>query len=450
MQPNVPFRLIEVLATSRIGRVWAGVDPAGRQVTVAVLDEGVAVDPGWRTAFETAVRTMTQPDGGPMPIVGADFAPTAPWVAVLVDGGPGAARVFQNLGAEVDYWPVNPPAAPAQPGTANIGGPSYGPQASFPADPTPVHQAGAWPTMPHQSDPPAASPSPVSAAPASPLPVSAAPASPPPASPPPASPPPASAVPAQPPWTQPWNTAQPAPYNRDPLVPPLGDVSRPRRRKGLWAAVAVIVLALAGGATAVVLTVRKDGKTPVAQESTAASSGPVIPTPSARQPGLEPPRVGDWPRWPVFGPPNNPQPHPLDGTGLTLALPSSWTCTRAATDEGATRYNCGAATNNGDEVGGEITVRTCEKPCTTERRDEMRKVEEAWGQQWRYAGEYAVIAETKTVNGSARYGLVVVAFWRSTPDDAVDRQLVFRMTAPQAWTDDIRKVANAAKTAAKF
>jgi hypothetical protein len=260
-----------------------------------------------------------------------------------------------------------------------------------------------------------------------------------------------SAPPARQPWTQPWNVPLPPQYSDDPLVPPLGNVSRPRRRrKALWAAVAVVVLALAGGATAAVLTMRKDGKTPVAQQSTAASAGPVIPTPSARQPGLEPPRVGDWPRWPAFGPGNNPQPHPLEGTGLTLALPSSWTCTRAATDEGATRYNCGAATTNGEEVGGEITVRTCEKPCNTERRDEMRKAEEAWAQQWRYAGEYAVIAETKTVNGSARYGLVVVAFWRSTPDDAVDRQLVFRMTAPEAWTDDIRKVANAAKIAAKF
>src|SRR5687768_9749161 len=96
MQPNVPFRLIEVLATARVGTVWAGVDPAGRQLTVAVLDEGVAVEPDWRTAFETAVRTMTQPDGGPMPVVGADFAAAAPWVAVLADGGPGAARAFQN------------------------------------------------------------------------------------------------------------------------------------------------------------------------------------------------------------------------------------------------------------------------------------------------------------------------------------------------------------------
>jgi hypothetical protein len=301
--------------------------------------------------------------------------------------------------------------------------------------------------MPNQSDPP-----PVSMPPASPPPVSAPPAQQLPAFPPPVSSPPAPAFPppvSGPP--RPWNAPQPPPYSDDPVVPPLGNVSRPRRRrKGLWAAVAVVVLALAGGATAVVLTMNKDGKTPVAQESTAASSGPVIPTPSARQPGLEPPRVGDWPRWPVFGPGNNPQPHSLDGTGLTLALPSSWTCTRAATDEGTTRYNCGTATTNGEEVGGEITVRTCEKPCNTERRDEMRKAEEAWGQQWRYAGDYAVIAETKTVNGSARYGLVVVAFWRSTPDDAVDRQLVFRMTAPEAWTDDIRKVANAAKNAAKF
>ena len=60
----------------------------------------------------------------------------------------------------------------------------------------------------------------------------------------------------------------------------------------------------------------------------------------------------------------------------------------------------------------------------------LRKAEEAWGLQWRAAGQYVVLVETVKLNGAKRYGVVVVAFWRSEPDGAVDRQLVLRMTAP--------------------
>ncbi|MEV0607393.1 hypothetical protein AB0I61_13600 [Polymorphospora rubra] len=450
MQPNVPFRLIEVLATSRVGKTWAGVDPAGRQLTVAVLDEAVAADPGWRSAFEQAAGTMTQPHGEPTPLVGANFAAATPWIAVLADGGPGATRIFQILGFEsVDRRPVDP--------TVELSTASQQPPFVPPISAPPVSTP---PGPPPVSGPPGHQP-PVPGAAGYQPPVSGPPGYQPPAPGaagyPPVSGPPGSYSPDQPVSGQPsspaWNAQPPPPYSDQPRIPPLRNISRPRRsRKGMWAVLAVVVvLALAGGATAVAMTVLKDGETPVTQPSAAApSSVPVIPTPSPQQPGLEPPRAGDWPRWPAFGPVDNPQPQALDGTGLALVLPPSWTCRQAATDAGATRYNCGAATTNGDEVGGEITVRTCERPCNVERRDEMRKAEEAWGQQWRYAGDYAAMAETKTVDGSARYGLVVVAYWRSTPDEAIDRQLVFRMTAPEAWTDDIRKVANAAKDAARF
>ncbi len=212
----------------------------------------------------------------------------------------------------------------------------------------------------------------------------------------------------------------------------------------------VILLILGGGGTVVALTVLKDGDHPTATQSSAASSIPTLPTPSPRQPGLEPPRPGDWPRWPTFAAADKVQKRALEGTGLTVTLPANWTCTRAATNQGATRYNCGVKAGNGDELGGEITVRTCAEPCDTERRDAMRKAEEAWGQQWRLAGENAVIAETKTVDGGTRYGLVVIGYWPSTPDQAIDRQIVVRMTAPQSWIDEIRKVANATRDAARF
>jgi hypothetical protein len=46
------------------------------------------------------------------------------------------------------------------------------------------------------------------------------------------------------------------------------------------------------------------------------------------------------------------------------------------------------------------------------------------------------------VDGAARYGLVFVTFWHSTPEAALDRELVFRMTAAPDRVDEVRKVAN--------
>ncbi|MFI5916318.1 hypothetical protein [Dactylosporangium sp. NPDC051541] len=502
MQPNVPFRLIEVLGTSRVGKVWAGMDPAGRQLTVAVLDAGAAADPRWRGAFESAARATTQPHGGPMPVIGADFAAPAPWVAMLADGGPGAVRVFQTLGVE---WI---PAAPA------------GPPAPVPAD-----QASRWATGPQPlvPAPPPVSPPPVSAPPVSappvvpaadrptevlpafPPPIPALPLPPgyqapvsgaagyPPVSGPPGYQPPVSGAGVYPPVSgaagyppvsgaagyppvsgppgyqperpvsaqpqrQPWDDQGPSAFGDESPYPPLGDVNAPRPRGRMWAVIAAVavLVVLVGGGTVLWLTVFKDGgTTPVAQPSTQSSaqpslSPPMVATPSPGQPGLEPPRVGDWPKWPVFDAGTNPKPKALNGTGLTIAVPSYWICTQAGAAEGTTRYTCGATNSKGDEVGGEIIVRTCAAPCDAEGRDRMRKVEEAWGQQWRYAGDSAFLAETKTVNGGDRYGLVVVAFWPSTAGGAVDREVVLRMTAPGTWTDEIRKVANATKDAAKF
>lgn len=80
----------------------------------------------------------------------------------------------------------------------------------------------------------------------------------------------------------------------------------------------------------------------------------------------------------------------------------------------------------------------------------MRAAEEAWGLRWRNAGQYATVVETLKANNTTRYGLVVVAYWRSVPEGGLDRQLVLRMTGPAAWNDELRRVANAARDSARF
>jgi hypothetical protein len=72
----------------------------------------------------------------------------------------------------------------------------------------------------------------------------------------------------------------------------------------------------------------------------------------------------------------------------------------------------------------------------------MREREEAWGLQWIRAGSYAAWAQTTNFVGPPHYGLVVVGYWRSVADGAIDRQVVLRLTAPAARVNDLRKVAN--------
>lgn len=73
----------------------------------------------------------------------------------------------------------------------------------------------------------------------------------------------------------------------------------------------------------------------------------------------------------------------------------------------------------------------------------MRTAEEAWGLRWVRSGPSSTYAETSslTVDGERRYGLVVVAYWRSGDGD-VDRQSVLRMTAPVTGANQLRRVAD--------
>jgi hypothetical protein len=212
-------------------------------------------------------------------------------------------------------------------------------------------------------------------------------------------------------------------------------------------------LVLVGGAGAFVWIGRGDTTEPTANPSPTGvvPSGASSWSPSARpqQPGIEPPRPGDWPKWQVFSRSDAVRTLNPDGLGFEFVAPADWTCTPGGSTEGQVKYNCGASIGDNAEVGGELIVRNCPE-CGEEQRDALRKAEEAWGLQWRSGGPYVVLAETVKLNGANKYGIVVVAFWRSEPDGAIDRQLVLRMTAPEDWIDVIRRVVNSIRDNAEF
>ena len=117
---------------------------------------------------------------------------------------------------------------------------------------------------------------------------------------------------------------------------------------------------------------------------------------------------------------------------------------RSQCTSGFVRYRCGVPEGDGVSIGGDLIVRTCERPCTDSRRTQMRQLEEAWGLRWIRSGRFTTWAESSSVD-DGRYGLVYLSYWRSKPEDAIDRQLVLRMTAPPDQKDVLRKVANSVR-----
>jgi hypothetical protein len=220
-----------------------------------------------------------------------------------------------------------------------------------------------------------------------------------------------------------------------------------RRKRWIWTVVVAEVVLAAIGATVILWRGLPGGGPPRAT----VTSTPVAPDlPAAPlSPGIEPPREGDWPTaWPRFGGDDEVKTLTLDGLGFDITVPSTWNCILGSMGE-TVNYNCG--TSVGDlEVGGEVIVRECANPCDAAQQTALRAEEEAWGLQWRFAGDRATIAETLQLNGENRYGLVLIAYWRSDPEGEVDRQLVLRMAAPETWVDEIRRVVNGIREETDF
>ncbi len=139
----------------------------------------------------------------------------------------------------------------------------------------------------------------------------------------------------------------------------------------------------------------------------------------------------------------------LDGLGFSFKAPEGWGCDLVGRAAGHSRFNCGPTVGGSNMPGGELVVRDCPQPCDGQRRVQMRRAEEAWGLQWVRAGGFGAYAETSTLDGAPRYGLVFVQYWDVRSGDLPTRQLVFRMTSPVEQAAELRKVANDIRDAAR-
>jgi hypothetical protein len=106
-----PYQLTGRLAETPAGIVYRGVDPHGRQISLAVLNQGAAADAAARDRFRAAILAeplYTDPPPGIAPIVGAEPEGPTPWVATLHQpGARGAERFLAPV--PLDAPPLTPP-----------------------------------------------------------------------------------------------------------------------------------------------------------------------------------------------------------------------------------------------------------------------------------------------------------------------------------------------------
>ncbi|SBT55128.1 hypothetical protein [Micromonospora narathiwatensis] len=418
MQPVGPYRFTEALGVCQVGTAWWAVDGQDRLVTVAVLAGAAATDQPWREAFANAANAMALTPGGQR-YANADFAAAEPWVAYPSEEGMGAQRLFQTLGME-----LHPAESEAEVLITETGAaadlPQPSPEAPTSGAPSPT-SGSPLPWAMHAAVPQQVSPAP--------LPVSAAPQQ--------VSPAPMSGHP------QPVSVPPPDPFSTP--VRRITPSAPPRRRTGLWIGIAAVVLVvLAGAGGLAVLTSSGDDKEKPENTASASSAPPLLPTTPPESPGVEPPKPGAWPtQWPKFKERDTVRTLNLDGLGFPVKMPTNWQCTLAGRAEGFVKYQCGTSATGDQAVGGEVIVRNCPQPCNEQWQSAMRGVEEAWGTQWIRSGEYASYAEKiLDVDGGQRHGLIVVAYFRSGEDGAIDRQLVIRMTSPVPEAYQLRRFAN--------
>ncbi|MBM0278547.1 hypothetical protein [Micromonospora tarensis] len=444
MQPGSPFQLLKTLGSCREGKVWSAVDAQGRPLTVAILDVNVAADQQWRTSFASMANALRARDGRPS-FLHADFMAPAPWVAYAAGSGTEAEQIFLALG--LDYRPGSEPeqARSADSGTAE---PPWAKLASSePVQATPnagsATSASGGYAPANVADGVGQDHRPTSGAGA------LGSAHIPPVSVPPA--PPVSVPPADPVSPSPFGESYSSNY------PALrSTVRKPPRRTGLWVGIAIAVVVALGAVVGFVVWQPDDDKPgpsaldPSPSASVSSSPEPVaFPTGAPRKPGVEPPKPGSWPTEPQFADTDRTKSESPPGLGFTLKVPDTWACDARQRGPGFARYLCGISRPGVPEVGGEIIVRNCPKPCGDEVQAAYRRAEEAWGLPWVQAGN-ATFAEGPQAAGADRYGLVVVGWWRSSPDGVIDRQIVLRMTATGAQASEVRKVANDIRATLSF
>lgn len=411
-----PYTLLALVGSCDIGDVWSAADGSGEHFSVAILHAEVARDQQWREAFAATAHALSQASVDRLPIAHADYTSPTPWVACVAERGAGAAHIFLALGRTYVPAPLTadePVAAPATPMTD-----PPEPEAATPTATEPQPQPDGSPPARSVSAPPVEAglswdEPPVEAGPSWPQ-------------------RPGEAAPRQ---VEPAGTVAPAP-------PPRRAASRFR-----LALVALSALIVGTAAGALLTGTGSTGQPPgpVASSSGAPDLG--LASAPASAPGAEPPQGGGWPaKWPKFGGADRRRAmSDLAGVGFSFEVPEGWECTERTRGSGHVAYTCGMPAGGALEIGGDLIVRQCAKPCNEERRTSLRTAEEAWGLRWIRSGPFATWAETTEIDARPRYGLVYVSYWRSVPEDALDRQLVLRMTAPVDRADEVRKVANSVR-----
>jgi hypothetical protein len=222
--------------------------------------------------------------------------------------------------------------------------------------------------------------------------------------------------------------------------------AKPRRTKLLVALVATVGLLVGGGAGAGITYALGDHKpapSPAPTQATPPTAAQLLlPAAAPAAPGVEPPQGGGWPAsWPAFTSTEATKPmNGLAGAGFDFRAPPAWNCAKQEQAAAAVHYACGTGQGAG-LIGGDLWVRDCVAPCDDAERTELRRKEEAWGLHWTKSGPFVTWAQTTSIDGKQEYGLVYVAFWRSAPEHQLDRELVLRVRAPLANSDDVKKVA---------
>jgi serine/threonine protein kinase len=94
-----PYRLVGVIGSGGMGRVFLGIAPDGRLAAVKQVLAGIADDPGFRSRFAREVDASRRVSGAhTAPVLDADPAAGTPWLASLYVPGPSLQQAVDSYG----------------------------------------------------------------------------------------------------------------------------------------------------------------------------------------------------------------------------------------------------------------------------------------------------------------------------------------------------------------
>ncbi len=391
-----PFLLRGRWSSSEAGTAYQGLAPDGRAVTVVALGPGPSRDAAARDRFAAAVAGLAR--AGPGTLLTAD--PDGPWPWAALPAAPGQPA---------DAGPVGHLLSAVTPAVA-VGAVARGP--AF---------APHWTGERRLPPPPPPAPGPV--------------------------------------------TAAPARTDRRALVIVLAV---------LLALLLVLVLALVwqrtGDEPADPFATPAPGSTAPPTSGPPTSGPPTSGPPTSGQPTATPPT----PAPPTAEPPTSPapgsgptgplQPGPgvagpsfgaqeqtremrLEGLPFPFRTPATWGCQRSdVATPPAVRWVCLddrwiLEERPGSPPGGVIHVQPCPAPCGDDAWQSLR-TEHAPDADWQVVDVATVVHEDTEPDTAGTYRIRMSHVFASSPGGPPDTHVYVRMTAPQGFEDDVRKVVN--------